>query len=105
MILLIIQKNYKDLKNGEIEMSILQIKRTLASLYIECFAATLVSYIDIRVIAALPSTYAEFSNPTVFHISKSTKEDANFYNKYLGVELDNSYGVFDKATVDRLKKI
>ncbi|MCW3168334.1 hypothetical protein OMO38_07325 [Chryseobacterium sp. 09-1422] len=89
--------------SDSIKLTFLEIKKILIYNYLSVYAGVIAKNIGVKVISALPATYANI-DPT-FHIAPSTMANVTFYKKHLEVEINENYGVFDEATVQRLETI
>lgn len=92
-------------KNGLFEMTMLQVKKQFARNYWDSYPAWLSNNCNIKVLSALPSTYALFSSPDLFRISDDTKGNINFFEKYLKITIgEHNYGIYDQSTVQEMLK-
>lgn len=90
--------------NDSIKLTFLEIKKILAYNYLSVYAGVIAKKIGIKVISALPATYANI-DPT-FHIAPSTMANVTFYKKHLDIKIeDGNYGVYDESTVQRVEAI
>lgn len=67
------------------------------------YAADIANKFDIKVKAALPATYADIM-PT-YQIAGNTMANVKLYNTHLNITLDDNYGIYDKATIQRIFNI
>lgn len=87
-----------------IKLTFLEIKKILIFNYLSVYAGVIAKDIGIKVVSALPATYANI-DPS-FHIAPSTMANVIFYKKHLDIVIENgNYGVYDEATVKRLETI
>lgn len=96
-------KNFTDMKNGTIKLTMAQVKKIFSTSYNGNYASWLAYNVDIKVQYSLPATYASFGSPELFRISDDTKMNVPFFDKYLGITIGElNYGIYDKATVTKL---
>ncbi|WP_296142953.1 hypothetical protein [uncultured Flavobacterium sp.] len=92
--------------DAEIELTGLQIKQFMSYQYYAVFASFAAESFDIKIQAALPATYSEFNTKEFTGVSSNTFNTVKMYEVHLDVKIGElHYGIYDKATVTRLKAI
>jgi hypothetical protein len=100
---------------GKIKITMGNVKKALASKYLNTYAAKMAETLDITVQSALPGTYASIgmhvtgesaANDNIFRISHDTKANVNIFEKYLSIDIGElKYGLYTKADVTYCKTI